>query len=84
MDIEKFSSVADLYNRVLPALKSKRKEFQMNNLGFITEKEIWNYLREKNWSKKANLTLFDIVNDILNMSEKEILEYINLKQKNEG
>ena len=40
-----FKSAKELYDRVLPALYSKVKE--VRNLGFkyITEKDIWNYLK---------------------------------------
>ena len=56
-----FRSVEELYNRVLPALYSKRKE--INSLGFklVTEKDIWNYLVENEWKTKRNLELHDHV-----------------------
>jgi hypothetical protein len=77
---EKFNSITDLYRRVLPALKSKRRELVSKKIGFITEKDIWDYLRDIEWNKSANLTLFDIVNDILCVDEKKLLEYITNKK----
>ena len=76
---EKFNSVTELYKRVLPALRSKKKELVINKLGFITEKDIWDFLRENKWSKEANLTLFDIVNDILTVEESSLVQYMKAK-----
>ncbi len=64
MDIE-FESINDLYNRVLPALRTKKREFQKKGV-FILEKELFNYLINTKWSKINNLSLNQIVNDILN------------------
>lgn len=77
---EKFNSITELYKRVLPALKSKKKELAISKLTFITEKDIWDCLRDTKWNKEASLTLFDIVNDILTISESSIVEYISSKK----
>lgn len=76
---EKFNSITELYRRVLPALRSKKKELTINKLPFITEKDIWDYLRDYKWNKETNLTLFDIVNDILTVKESDLVEYMNSK-----
>lgn len=68
MNIE-FKNLLELKNRIEPAIKSKVKEF--NN---ITEEDIWNYLKLK-WKKGTNLTLYDLINDIMNLKEIEIKEY---------
>lgn len=76
---EKFNSITDLYRRVLPALRSKKKELSINKLSFITEKDIWDYLRNNKWNQETNLSLFDIVNDILTLPESSIVEYMKSK-----
>ena len=76
---EKFDSITELYRRVLPALRSKKKELTINKLPFVTEKDIWDYLRNNKWNKETNLTLFDIVNDILMLEESTIIDYIKSK-----
>ena len=70
-----FRSVEELYNRVLPALYSKRKE--INSLGFklVTEKDIWNYLVENEWKTKRNLELHDLINDIFYVDNIKINDY---------
>lgn len=74
-----FRSVEELYNRVLPALYSKRKE--INSLGFklVTEKDIWNYLVEKEWKTKKNLELHDLINDIFYVDNIKINDYVMKK-----
>lgn len=77
---EKFDSIAALYKRVLPALRSKKKELAIQKLPFITEMDIWDCLRRNKWSKETNLTLFDIVNDILTINESSLIEYVSTKK----
>ena len=68
MEIE-FKNLLELKNRIEPAIKSKAKEFNK-----IKEEEIWNYLKSK-WKNWTNLTLYDLINDIMNLKEIEIGEY---------
>ena len=68
MEIE-FKNLLELKNRIEPAIKSKAKEFNK-----IKEEEIWNYLKSK-WKNGTNLTLYDLINDIMNLKEIEIGEY---------
>ena len=63
---EEFKTLDELYNRVLPALKSKVSKLNKSNYE-ITEKELWNYLSINKWKNSSNLTLFDIVDDIINI-----------------
>ena len=67
----------ELYMHVLPALQSKRKELKLKKLGFITEMDIWEYLKRTKWNKEKDLVLFDIVSDIFNADELDLVEYIN-------
>lgn len=70
MDI-KFNSAYELYNKVLPALRTKKRE--LNKIGkTITEKEIFSSLIETTWKKRENLTLNEVVNDILNYKGNDI------------
>lgn len=78
---ENFNTLKDLYNRVTPALKSKVRELERNQVFFVTEKDIWDCLRKTKWKEETDLTLFDIVNDILFIEEKELYNFINLKKQ---
>lgn len=81
MVTENFGTLIDLYNRVLPALKSKVKELKQNHITFVTEKDVWDCLRRTKWNGESDLTLYDIVNDILFVDEKEVVNYLNYINK---
>lgn len=66
MKEEKFSSLSELYKRLLPALKTKKNEMVRQKMISIKESDIWEYLCKHKWTGKNNLTLFDMVDDILN------------------
>lgn len=75
MDIE-FNSIKELYDRVTPALNTKVVELKRNDLDYIKKDDIWNYLKDKKWSKANNLLLYQMVDDILNLDNNEIDEYV--------
>lgn len=80
MDIV-FSSKEELYERVKPALKTKKNELDKLGFSYITGLDIWNYLIEKKWRQGKNLMLSDIVNDILRVEVNEIDRYLKEKSK---
>lgn len=79
MDLE-FSSLKDLYLRVEPALTSKKTELDRIGLSYIDKKDIWDYLVENKWKVGKDLTLSDVVDDILNTDNTSIDKYF--KEKN--
>lgn len=70
---DEFQSVEELYQRVLPALRTKVHKLTSQGVSFVVEKDIWNLLMEK-WKKGRGLTLYDIVDDILKLDEKVIID----------
>ena len=79
MDLE-FSSLKDLYLRVEPALEAKKTELKRIGLSYIDKKDIWDYLVENKWKMGIDLTLSDVVDDILNTDNNLIDKYF--KEKN--
>ena len=75
MDIE-FNNVKELYERLKPALTTKVSELKRNDLDYIKVEDIWNYLKDKKWAKANNLLLYQMVDDILNLDNMEIDEYV--------
>lgn len=75
MDIE-FNSVKELYERLTPALNTKVLELKRNDLDYIKKDDIWNYLKETKWINATNLLLYQMVDDILNLDNEEIDEYV--------
>ena len=75
----KFKTLNELYQRVLPALRSKRKELQKNRMDYIKEEDIWNCLKDTKWMQCKTLTLYDMVDDILNTENAKFDIYIKTK-----
>lgn len=78
MDIE-FNSAGELYERLLPALKSKKTEIKKAGYPYITEEDIWNYLKQKKWQNSKNLALNEMVSDIFNSDNELIDDYFKSK-----
>lgn len=81
MDEFKFNSINELYNRLLPAMETKKNDLLRNTKVLISEKEIWGYIRYNYWNKKSKLTLGEMVNDILSTPDHELIDYHNLNTK---
>ena len=75
----KFNSLEDLYNRLKPALRSKIKELISLDKIYIKENDIFDYLTETKWEKSNNLTLDQMVDDILYVDNNKIDEYVQKK-----
>ncbi len=71
-----FSNLEELYNRVKPALKSKVKDLKRVGVNYVQIADVWNYLKSRIWNKTANLTLGDMVNDIMTVSNEELETYV--------
>ena len=78
-----FNSITELYNKLLPVLNTKVNEMKLIGISHISEKDIWNYQKER-WTKSTNLDFSDMVNDILNTSTTEYENYIKNKWKEQN
>jgi hypothetical protein len=77
-----FRSLEELYMRVKPALRSKVKELKRIGIHYVHEEDIWNYLKNNLWCKKTNLTLGELVNDIMCTSNSDLEKYVQEKYAN--
>ena len=59
-----FNNLDELKQRLMPALKIRARELNKNNYRVTTE-DLWEYFIYI-WHKKKNLTLADLVDDVLN------------------
>lgn len=75
MDIE-FNSIKELYERLLPALNTKIAELKRYDLDYIKKEDIWNYLKVNKWEKATDLKLYQMVDDILNLDNDKIDNYV--------
>jgi len=82
MDIT-FDSLQELYERIKPALMTKKNEMHREGYQHIKEEDIWNYFKEVKWQNAENLFLHDIVSDIINIDSYYINEFVTQKLKTE-
>lgn len=75
MDEFKFKSLEELYKKLIPAFNVKINDLRRNNIKGIDRKDIWNYLKSTYWMKREHLTLGEMVNDIITVSDKELIDY---------
>ena len=74
-----FSSVEELYERIKPALMAKCQEMKRSGYAYITENDIWNYLKEKKWKTAVGLSLAEMVSDVLDSDDVYIDSYFKDK-----
>lgn len=78
MDVE-FNSLEELYRRIKPALHTKKEEMKRSGYPYIKEEDIWNYLKEIKWVHSKNLSLYQMVSDVLNVEDSLIDRYLREK-----
>lgn len=69
-------NLESLYKRVSPALKTKCNDFKRIGKYYVSEADIWNYLKNNVWCKASNLSLSDVVNDIMTVDYDKIDAYL--------
>lgn len=74
MDL-KFNNVRELYELLLPALETKEIQLRRNDYLGLSKQDIWEYLKNTIWKNANNLTLNQMVSDILNADDEEINSY---------
>ncbi len=77
--MEEFNSLEELYTRLKPALHTKKEEMRRAGYEYIKSEDIWNYLKESIWKKANNLSLHQMVSDILNTESAQIDTYLKEK-----
>ena len=71
-----YKSQQELYQNLIPALNVKLRLLKKNNYENITKKDVWNYLKTNKWTNSINLTISEMVNDIIHADNKEIDIYM--------
>jgi len=78
MNLE-FSSLKELYDRIKPALETKVAEMHRLGFTYIKCEDIWNFFKENKWKKASDLSLHEMINDILNTDNVLIDTYFKEK-----
>lgn len=76
-----YKSKEELYQGLIPALNTRIKYLKKNKIDNLTKEDIWEYLSETKWKNSIDLTLADMVQDILHTDSNEILSYKNKNKK---
>ena len=78
--MDNINTIEELYNKLLPVLRTKVNEMKLRNINYINEIDIWNCLTKK-WANKTNLMFSDMVSDILNTNNIIFEDYIKENRK---
>ena len=68
-----FNSI-ESYKKLIPCLNSKVKELKRYGIDYIKKEDIWNYLIKNVWKDNVPY-LSDMVNDILKVDNKTLVDY---------
>ena len=68
--------------KLIPALNVKLRLLKNNDYHDIDKIDIWNYLKETKWRSSIDLTLADMVNDIIHADNKDIDIYLKKNKEN--
>jgi len=74
-----FNNLEELYIRIKPALSCKQSEMIRDGYNYIKIEDIWNYLKEIKWKIAYNLSLYDMVTDVLSTPNSLIDDYVKTK-----
>lgn len=75
MDEFKFKSLEELYKKLIPAFNVRINDLKRSKINGITREDIWNYLKNNYWIRREHLTLGEMVDDIINVSDKDLIDY---------
>ena len=54
----------------------KRRLLKYSDCSYVLDKDIWEYLSIEKWKKKNNLTISEMVDDIINLDNIKIHMYL--------
>ena len=60
-----YNNQIELYKSLMPAFNVKKRLIEASNVNDININDIWRYLALNKWRYDTNLTISDIVNDII-------------------
>ncbi|BFJ02156.1 MULTISPECIES: post-transcriptional regulator [Priestia] len=64
---------------IQPVLSSKMEEFHMLGYEEVTENDLLSYLEMKKWKKEKELSLHQVVNDILSVKITQVMSYVTIE-----
>ena len=77
--MDNITNIQKLYEFLSPALNVKLRLLRNRNYFYIKKEDIWLYLKETKWPYSKDLTIADMVNDIIHCDNQEIDLYLKEK-----
>lgn len=74
-----YKNQKELYQALIPAFNVKLRLLKESDYDFIKRKDIWDYLKVNKWANSVDLSLAEMVNDIIHADNKEIDIYLKKK-----
>jgi hypothetical protein len=71
-----FTSLGELYKKLIPAFNVKKRLILNSKYKEITNENIWNYLTDTKWRQAVDLSLTDMINDIITADLADIYKYM--------
>lgn len=79
-----YSNIKELFNDLKPAFNVKLRLIK-KDYDYITRNDIWNYLKINKWCKDVNLTISEMVDDIIMVDidkvDRFLKEYIKKQER---
>ena len=70
-----FTTKEELYQMLLPVFNAKKRILLYDKYTSINNDDIWKYLIKNKWITAHNLSLSEIVNDIIIVNPDDIINY---------
>ena len=80
--MQEYKSQKELFQGLIPAMNVKLTMLKKCGYSDISYEDIWNYLRDNKWKNSVDLTLGEMVNDIIHTDNMDYVK--NNKGNNEG
>lgn len=77
--MDEYKSLKELYEALIPALNVKVRTYKSRSNDKILKEDIWDYLKNTRWKKATNLSISEMVSDIINVSDYDLERYIRDK-----
>ena len=71
-----FTSLKELYKKLIPAFNAKKRLILNSKYKHITNENIWQYLTDTKWKCASNLSLPEMINDIITVDLENINDYM--------
>ena len=73
-----FTSLSQLYRKLIPAFNVKQRLIKNSKYKDITNENIWSYLTDTKWRNAKDLSLSEMINDIITVDLENIIKNLEV------